>query len=133
VEASSPTRKALRGTLLSLIALMTFALNWDTFLVNDVLITTRAGITAALLVGLVGTWQKNRVVRIATAFVAWAGFALYFLFVVVTIIPGEGTRAAGYAPDQSLPLLLERFGLLIMVGVGSAFAYFKLLRAVRDS
>jgi hypothetical protein len=133
VETSKTRPQALRAVLIGLIALVTCVLIWDTFLVNDVLLVTRAAIIAALLVGLVGTWSYNRVVRLVTAFVAWAGLGLYFLFIVVTIVPGEMTRLAGYPPDQPISLLLERLCLLVILGVASSIVYFRLHKAVRDS
>jgi len=133
VETSKARPQALRAALIGLIALVACILIWDTFLVNDVLLVTRAAIIAALLVGLVGTWSHNRVVQLVTAFVAWAGLGLYFLFIVVTIVPGEMTRLAGYPPDQPISVLFERFGLLVILGGASSVVYFRLYKAVRDS
>jgi hypothetical protein len=133
VGANNVTPRALRGAFVSLIVLTICVLNLDTFLVNDVLFRTRASISAALLVGLAGTLQRNRIALVATTVVAWVGIALYFLFVTVTFIPGEMTRLAGYPPDQPLPLLFERFGLLTIIGIGVAVVFFKLTKVVRFS
>jgi hypothetical protein len=130
---NATTRSRLLCVLLFLIALVACVLNLDTLFVHDVQLWDRVAIRAGLLVGLAGVLQTNRVVSITTMVIAWASIGLFIILVIGTLIPGEMTRLAGYPPDQPPSLLIERFVLLMALGILIAFVFFKLSRLHANS
>ena len=126
-------RRRLLCLLFVLIALVACALNLDTLFINDVQLWDRVVIPTALLVGFAGMLQTNRIVSIATMVIAWASIGLFIVLVIATLIPGEMTRPAEYQLNQSTTLLVERFVLMMTLGILVAVVFFKLSRQRTNS
>jgi archaellum biogenesis protein FlaJ (TadC family) len=114
--------------LLVLTGLVACALNLDSTFVREIDLWARICIPASFIVGLVGAVQRNRVVSIVTAVIAWVGITFFLLAVIGTVIPDESIRLTDNPQGPSGIFLAIRFVLLITIGISIA-VFFRWLRA----
>jgi len=120
------SRSRLAGALILLVALATCALNFDPTFVREIYLSGRLAVPAALIVGVVGALQNNRVVSLTTAIVAWLGIAWFIVVAIGTIIPDESIRATDNPQGPSGIFLVLRFLLLITLDILIAVLFAKL-------
>jgi hypothetical protein len=120
------SRRSLVGALILLVALAACALNVDPTFVREIYLSGRLIVPAAIVVGVVGTLQNNRVVSVTTAIVAWLGIAWFIVVAIGTIIPDESIRLTDNPQGPSGLFLAVRFLLLITLGILIAVLFAKL-------
>jgi hypothetical protein len=119
----------LLGALLALTGLVACALNLDSMFVREIDLWARICIPASFIVGLVGAVQRNRVVSIVTAVIAWVGITFFLLAVIGTIAPDESIRLTDNPVGGPSGIFLAiRFVLLMTIGIAIG-VLFRRLRA----
>ena len=125
------SRSRLAGALILLIALAACALNFDPTFVREIYLSGRLIVPVAMVVGVVGVLQRNRIVSVTTAIIAWLGIIWFIVVAIGTIIPDESIRATDNPQGPSGLFLAVRFLLLIALGILIAVLFAKLQLSTR--
>jgi choline-glycine betaine transporter len=106
-------------------------LNLEEIFSHTIFLWARVSIPASLLIGAFGLAQPSRILSVIAAVVGWMGLALFFLVVVLTLIPSEWARVTLGPRAPSEYFLVVRFLFLMSLGIGIAVLFAKFTTLAR--
>ena len=125
---NSETR--LLCTVFFLVALIACILNLDSTFIREIYLSGRIAIPVTILIGVIGSVQKARLLSTISTAVAWMGISWFLLAVIGTIVPDESIRLTNTPEWPNVSFLVIRSVVLLTIGILVAVAFRK-LRAAR--